>query len=353
VAFGRSLPTYDDQWKKLYVGEGINSSIAVTELSSGARNFHVSGKIEASTEARDMRLQRMLGHLPALLHPRPRSVLIVGFGAGVTSGSFVVHPDIENIVICEIEPLIPREVAPHFARENHNVVYDPRVEIVYDDARHYILTTPRKFDIITSDPIHPWVKGSATLYTKEYFELVRRHLNPGGLVTQWVPLYESDLGVVKSELATFFEVFPRGTVWCNDENSGGYDLVLLGQAEPLKIDADEIQERLNRPDHTAATQSLDEVDFRSIVGLLGTYGGQASELRPWLRDAEINHDRNLRLQYLAGMQLNTDQSTLIHDIMLSYRQFPEDLFVGTGWRSLALKRSLTRSIAAQRMGIQE
>ena len=84
-----------------------------------------------------------------------------------------------------------------------------RVEIVYDDARHYILTTHEKFDIITSDPIHPWVKGAACLYTREYFDLVKAHLNPGGLCTQWIPLYESSEPVVKSEIATFFKCLPR------------------------------------------------------------------------------------------------------------------------------------------------
>src|SRR5205807_403877 len=127
--------------------------------------------------------------------------------------SFVVHPDIKRIVICEIEPLIPQVVSQFFAKENYDVVHDPRVEIVYDDARHFVLRTPEKFDVITSDPIHPWVKGSATLYTKEYFELCKRHLKPGGVISQWVPLYESNFEVVKSEIATFFDVFPHGTIW--------------------------------------------------------------------------------------------------------------------------------------------
>jgi spermidine synthase len=336
VAFGRSLPTYEGKWKaesgawsELYVGEGMNSSIAVTKTATGVRSFHVSGKTEASSDPPDMRLQRMLGHMPALFHPKPRSVLVVGFGAGVTAGSFVVHPDIERIVICEIEPLVPQKVAEHFEAENYDVVHDPRVEIVYDDARHYILTTTEKFDIITSDPIHPWVKGSAALYTKEYFELCKRHLNPGGLVTQWVPLYESSADVVKSEIATFFDVFPHGTLWDNLRNGEGYDTVLLGQEKPLKIDADALQERLKRPDHAAVLRSLENVGFQTVVGLLLTYGGQASDLQPWLKNAQINRDRNLRLQYLAGLELNTFQSTAIHKEMLEYRQFPESLFIGS------------------------
>lgn len=109
----------------------------------------------------DMRMQRMLGDLPALLHGRPEKVLVVGFGAGVTAGSFVPHPGVRRILICEIEPLIPAAVAPYFVRENRDVVHDRRTELVYDDARHHVLTTPERFDVITSDPIHPWIKGTA------------------------------------------------------------------------------------------------------------------------------------------------------------------------------------------------
>ena len=329
LAYGRYLPTKTDWGTNLYVGEGMNASVAVSQMSNGVRNFHVSGKVEASTDARDMRVQRMLGHLPALLHPGPRAVLVVGCGAGVTAGSFTVHPGVERIVICEIEPLIPRVVARYFTAENYDVLHDRRVEVVYDDARHFVLTTREKFDIITSDPIHPWVKGAATLYTKEYFETVKRHLNPGGLVAQWVPLYESNPAAVKSELATFFEVFPSGTVWGNEVAGGGYDVVLLGQAGPFQIDLARIQRRLNQANYEHVSRSLRDAGFRSAYSLLATYAGQASDLRPWLERAELNGDRNLRLQYLAGMGLNLFQSGTIYDEILSYRRFPEELFVGT------------------------
>ena len=105
VAYGRYAPTYDPP-NALFVGEGINSSIAVTELDNGDRNIHVGGKVVASTEPQDMRLQRLLGHMTALLPDEPRTVLVVGFGAGVTAGTFVTHPSIERIVIVEIEPLV-------------------------------------------------------------------------------------------------------------------------------------------------------------------------------------------------------------------------------------------------------
>jgi spermidine synthase len=327
VALGRYLATYGDDRKLLYMGEGMNASVAVTKMNdNGVRNFHVSGKVEASTDPLDMRLQRMLGHLPGLIHPNPRSVLVVGCGAGVTAGSFLTYPSVTNITICEIEPLIPSVVAHYFKAENYGVVTDPRTHIVYDDARHFVLTTHQKFDIISSDPIHPWVKGAATLYTSDYFELCRQHLNPGGLITQWVPLYESDMAAVKSELATFFDIFPNGTLWSNDRNGEGYDIVLLGGAEPLRIDIAKMEGRFRN--EKAISQSLVDVGFPTIFNLLSTYGGQASDLKPFLADAEINRDGNLRLQYLAGLAAESAQATSISDAILAYRKFPEDVFVG-------------------------
>jgi spermidine synthase len=329
IAYGRRIMISSNSSKLLYAGEGMNSSIAITQWNDGAIQFHVSGKVEASTEPYDMRLQRMLGHMPALFANQPKSVLVVGFGAGVTAGSFVLYPGIQRIVICEMEPLIPPTATEYFAKENYNVMHDPRVQIVYDDARHFVLTTNEKFDIITSDPIHPWVKGSATLYSKEYFELVKEHLNPGGIVTQWVPLYESDDDTVKSEVATFFDVFPHGSVWGNDNNGTGYDTVLLGTVEPLKIDADAIEQRLENPADAAIATSLRDVGFSSVVDLLATYAGQRSDLLPWLEGAQINRDGNLRLQYMAGLALNTSMEGTIYNEILSYRRYPRNMIVAS------------------------
>ncbi|MBI5766233.1 MAG: fused MFS/spermidine synthase [Verrucomicrobia bacterium] len=326
VAYGRQIKTTDFGSDVTFLGEGMTSTVAVSATKNGVRYFHVSGKTEASSQWQDMRLQRMLGHLPALAHPEPKSVLIVGCGAGVTAGSFVPHPSIKRIVICDIEPLIPRVVATHFREENHDVLRDPRVQVVYDDARHFIATTREKFDIITSDPIHPWVKGSAVLYSQEYFELVKQRLNPGGFVTQWVPFYESDRSVVQSEIATFFSVFPHGTIWGNDEEGRGYDTVMLGQLTPLHLDVGALQQRLDRPDHARVKRSLSGPSLGSAVELLTTYAGSYADLKGWLAKAEINRDRSLRLQYLAGLHLNSAKGSEAYVEMLTYRRFPEDIF---------------------------
>ena len=332
--FDREHPT-----TVLYRGEGINSSFLIAERA-GQRQFFVSGKAEASTAPLDMRLERMMGHVPALIHPHPRSILTVGFGAGVTAGSFVTYPEVENIVICELESQIPPASTKYFGTQNYNVLNDRRTRIVYDDARHYIFTTRDKFDVITTDPIHPWVKGTSTLYSKEYYELVKGRLNPGGVVAQWLPIYDSDPETIKTELATFFAVFPGGTVWSNNLNGDGYDLVLIGQAGPSVLDVDDVQKRLDDPSYAAVLQSLSEVGFHAAVELFATYAGRASDLQPLLVHAQINNDMNLRLQYIAGLGLNSMAYQGIYRTILAYRRFPDGLFTGSTGRIDALRTLL-------------
>ncbi len=353
IAYGRMLPTIrpDHRPDFLYVGEGMNASVAVSQfpLRGSPRRFHVSGKIEASTEPRDMRIQRLLGHLPALVHGKPRSVLIVGFGAGVTAGAFTLYPEVERIVICEIEPLIPAHVAGYFRKENYDVLNDPRVEVVYDDARHFILTTREKFDVITSDPVNPWIKGAATLYTAEYLALAKSHLNPGGVVAEWAPLFENSVAGVKSLLATFFEVFPGASMWTHVvRQTRGDDLVIIGQAGPTRVDVEALEARFNGPAYARVKASLREVGIDSTVQLFAGYSGQKAELAPWLAGAEINRDRNLRLQYLAGIGKTSFEMEEIYRELDSFRKFPDALFAASpAWKD-ELRRTLDTPPAPRR-----
>ncbi len=341
VAHGRYAVTWIGKTDVLYIGEGMNSSVAVTHvLSNGATQFHVAGKVEASSLPQDMRLQKMLAHLPALVHPNPQSVLVVGFGAGVTAGSFLHYPSVTRLVVCEIEPLIPEVVSTWFVKENNNVAKDPRTQIYFDDARSFVLTSDEQFDVITSDPINPWVKGAASLYTREYFQAVKAHLKPGGVVTQWVPLYESTLDAVRSELATFFEVFPDGTVWANTIDGRGYDVVLLGHDGPSRIDIRAMEQRFMEAGYRPVGASLVESGFESPIDLFSTYAGSGRELREWLQGAEINTDRNLRLQYLAGVGLNNYTAADIFDAIAKFRTFPDSLFTADeGWKA-TLRQSM-------------
>ncbi len=330
VAYGRKTPTMMSAPPEiLYLGEGLNSSVAVSQFSDGTTSYHNAGKIQASSLPQDMRLQRMLGHLTTLSPKQSKSVLVIGCGAGVTAGAVSVDPSVEKLTIAEIEPLVPRVVSTYFGEFNHNVIRNPKTHVVIDDARHFLLTTHETFDAITSDPLDPWVKGAAALYTKEFWEVAKARLNPGGVITVFVQLYESSPEAVKSEIATFFEVFPNGVIFGNEYLGEGYDTVLLGQLEPGPIDVSAIDERLKEPEFEIVRQSLHEIGFPTAWELFGSYAGRAPEMADYLRDAPINYDRNLRLQYLAGLGLNQRAAATIYNDITRNRRYPEGLFLGS------------------------
>jgi spermidine synthase len=329
VAYGRYSATWLGQNEIIFVDEGITASVAVSRTPNGVLNYHNAGKVQASSEPQDMRLQRMLGHITTLVPKNPARVLVIGCGAGVTAGAVSIDPAVKRQTIAEIEPLVPRVVSTHFAEHNFDVVRNPKVNVHLDDARHYLLTTDEKFDAITSDPLDPWVKGAATLYTREFFKVVKDHLNPGGVVTLFVQLYESNEAAAKSEIATFLEAFPEGAVFANTINGQGYDLVLFGQLGGGRINVDAVQKRLDDPANSAVLNSLRQVGINNAIELFATYGGSRADMANWLKDAQINTDSNLKLQFLAGLGLNLYQSDAIYQAMKRDAKYPEHLFEGS------------------------
>jgi spermidine synthase len=206
---------------------------------------------------------------------------------------------------------------------------NPKTHIVFDDARHYLMTTNEKFDVIASDPLDVFVKGTAALYSIEYFQAVRRHLNPGGMFSLYVPLYETDEPTIRSELKTFFDVFPYGSVWANLRDGEGYDMVFMGQAEPLKIDLDRIQARYSLPEHEPVRQSLREIGVDNLFDLFSSYSGSASDLAPYVRGAAVNTDGDLKLSYLAGWGINSNLEDYLYRQIIRYRQMPVKVFSGS------------------------
>jgi spermidine synthase len=337
VAHGRYAATWVGKGDIVFAEEGLNSSVAVSEFPNDVRTFHVAGKIQASNAPRDMRLQRMLGHLTSLTPASPRSVLVVGCGAGITAGAVSIDPEVEHVTIVEIEPLVPKAASKFFNEQNFDVIGNSKVRLHIDDGRHFLLTTKEKFDAITVDPLDPWVKGAANFYTREFFDVAREHLNPGGVVTMYIQLFETNQAAVQSSIATFFEVFPNGTVWGNTYQGQGHDMVLLGEVEPLRIDLDAMEKRI---EGNRIAQSLADIGMNSTLDLFATYAGRRSDLTEWLKDAAINRDRNLRMQYLAGFGLNLDDSAAIYAGMLAYRRFPADLFTSKEGRVDFLRQAI-------------
>ncbi len=324
----------------LFLGEGMHASVAVSRVDNGVLNYHNAGKVQASSQPADMRLQRMLGHLTTLVPSKPKSVLVIGCGAGVTAGAVSVNPAVERVTIVDIEPLVPQVAREYFGSVNHDVLKNPKVRVIADDARHFLQTTTETFDAITSDPLDPWVKGAATLYTREFFEVARRHLNPGGVMTLYVQLFESSPEAVKSEVATFFDVFPEGMMFGNSFEGHAIDTVLVGQVGQPEIWIDYLEDLLRSPGFALVDQSLMQAGMFGAVDLFGNYAGRARDLKGWLADAQINRDRDLRLQYLAGFGVNQHAGDDIYRDVLSYRTYPEDLFMASESTIVRLKQAM-------------
>jgi spermidine synthase len=344
IAHGRYAATWAGKSDIIYAADGRNSSVAVSQLPDGRMMFHVAGKIQASNVPRDLRLQRMLGHLTTLTVKNPRSVLVIGCGAGITAGAVSVDPLVERETIAEIEPLV-FDAARYFHEPNLGVLDNPKVHRVLDDGRHFLLTTNERFDAITVDPLDPWAKGAASLYTPEIFQSMRDHLNPGGTVTMYIQLFETTPEAVKSAIATFMEVFPHVTLWANNDQGRGYDMVLLGQAEPLNIDLDEMERRVDFLGDSAMSQSLASAGFDSPVALFATYAAGREDLKEWLEGASINRDRNLRMQYLAGLGMDYDDAAAIYADMTARAKFPSEVFTSTEGRLDSLRRAWQQNTA--------
>ena len=339
VAYGRFLPTRGLDANVVYLGEGLTASVAVTREPSGVLTYHNAGKTQASTYPQDLRLQRMLGHMSTLVADDPKDVLVIGLGAGITAGAVSIDPAVEHVVVAELEPLVPALAAQHFAAHNFGVVTNPKTEIRIDDGRHYLATTSRRFDAITSDPLDPWVKGAAALYTQEFWRLAKAHLNEGGVVTAFVQLYETDAEAVRSVLGTFFSVFPNGALFANRVDGEGYDAVLLARAGDAPIDLDRLAERLGGTAYADVSASLRSVGFESALDLVGTFAGQAGDLL--LAGAALNTDRTLRLQYLAGAQLNRARADeVLRTLLVQPAAFPQRLFAGSPVRLEELRQRL-------------
>ena len=165
-----------------------------------------------------------------LLNKNPKKVLVVGLGSGMTLGATSAHPSVEQITLLEIEPKVIG-VAKTFERYNHNVLNHPKLRIIFNDGRNFLMTTEDKFDVITADPIHPWFRGAGYLYTTEYFKLASEHLLPGGVICQWLPIYEMTSEDLKSVVRTFREHFRYTMLWLTH-----YDAELVGSNSPIIID---------------------------------------------------------------------------------------------------------------------
>jgi spermidine synthase len=193
----------------------------------------VNGKTDA-TDDMDMAMQRLLGHVPLLLRPNPRDVLVIGMGSGVTLAAVTSHAA-TVIDLVEISPEVLDLGDRHFQHVNRNALHDPRVTAFVEDGRNFVaFNTARAYDVIVSEPSNPWMTGVANLFTDEFFTALRRRLRPDGVLAQWFHYYNMSLEDVRSLVATLHRHFPYiyGFAFHHRDEITG-DLLLLAAGVPL------------------------------------------------------------------------------------------------------------------------
>lgn len=327
-----------------FLREGPASTVEVT-LSNGdhgpMKSISVNGTVVATEALLDLRLQRLLGHLPALLHPSPKKTLVIGLGSGVTAGALATTPGVERVDIIELERFVV-EAAKLFDTTNHGVAggKNPKVNITIADGRTHLLTTKEYYDVITCDPIHPWVAGAGNLYSRECYEQEKGRLAPGGLVALWLPLYKlrtEDLRVIAK---TFTSVFKPSVVYIT-----GYDAILLGgDGEFPRVDGGTLRARFQQ-----IAESLISVEVRSVEELLSGFALDDATFRDYAQNAPQNTDLRPILEFRAPLLYLTNYATEFLSLVKD-KIVPPELLFGAGAAIDERRRAAALALRAAAIG---
>ena len=316
-----------------YYKEGSTATVAVRSLT-GRTSLSIDGKVDASDGA-DMLTQRMLAHVPLLLHPAPRQVAILGLGSGVTLGSALTH-GLEGAVVLEISPEVVA-ASHHFDHVNHKPLEDPRTRLVVGDGRTHLLLADETYDVIVSEPSNPWMAGIASLFTREFFQIAKARLAPGGVLCQWAHTYDISDADLRSIVATFLSVFPDGTLWV----VGEADVLLVGSTEPLTARIPAIRTAWQRP---GVSVDLASVGARTPLAVLSSFVADGESLRRWVGSAPIQTDNLARLEFSGPRSVfgadRSDNARTLHDLAAAAPRPPavaeaEANASATEWRDVA------------------
>ncbi|MDO8679778.1 MAG: fused MFS/spermidine synthase [Acidobacteriota bacterium] len=283
---GPSLETALTAGELLSYREGSTGTVAVRRLA-GTMSLAIDGKVDASN-AGDMLTQRLLAHLPLLLHPDPKRAAVLGLGSGVTLGSALTHP-LSDATVLEISPEVV-DASRFFETENHRALANPRTRLVVGDGRTHLMLGRASYDVIISEPSNPWMAGIASLFTKEFFEGARARLAPGGVLCQWAHTYDISNDDLKSIVATFLSVFPHGTMWL----VGDADVLLIGSTEPLGDRISGITESWQRP---GVADDLASVGIQNPFSVTSLFVAQGPTLAAWAAGVALQTDDRSRLEF--------------------------------------------------------
>lgn len=283
--------------KLVFYEESTGGTVAVLEQRSTAgpfRRLYVQGVSNSGDPMPSLRYMRLQALLPLLIHRgEPRAALVIGLGTGITAGALLADDSLDHRVVAELLPAVVR-AAPQFAG-NFGVTHDSRVTLRLGDGRRELLRNAARYDLITLEPPPPSAAGVVNLYSRDFYTLACRRLNPDGLLAQWWPLSTQNDEDSRSLIRSFLDVFPHATLWTTEL----HEALLIGSAEPIQLDASRISERFGRPGMSA---TLREVGIGSPAALLGTYVTDRAGLERYVQNAPPTTDDRPRIEYAAWLR---------------------------------------------------
>jgi spermidine synthase len=275
--------------------EGIQTTASIHTFLGGRRMaMYLDGYHQAANDGATLRLHYKIGTLPVALHPNPHNALVVGLGGGATAGAMSRHAGLAVDVV-ELSNTVVR-ASDFFRQANFDLLTRPNVHLRIDDGRNYLLSMRQRYDIITADTIQPVRAGSASLYSKEYFTLVRDRLNDDGLALQWFGGTDEEYRLVAR---TFADVFPYVTLWDNGT-------LLVGTKRPLRISPESFNWKLQVP---GLRDALAAIDIRSFDDLLHQFWGGPSDLRDHIGEGPLLTDDRPILEYFLAMRRDKEMNT--------------------------------------------
>lgn len=282
-----------DRASVLTLAHGPHATVSVEESEDSGervRALRVNGKVVATSGAVDLRLQRLLATIPVELHGDVKTALVIGMGTGMTAGALLDAPSLESLKVVEISAVIPEAGARPFSKWNGALLDDPRTTVIHGDGRHVLALSEERYDLVTSDPIHPWTAGSSDLYCVEHFAQMASHLSEQGIASQWLPLYQLSDEDVRTVMASWAAAFPSTSAWLT-----AYDLVLVGANAPLP-GPDALAARAFSP---AMAAGLAEAGVRSPAEMAALFAADDAALRAFVGESPPMHDDRPVLEFRA------------------------------------------------------
>ncbi|MFB0518649.1 MAG: spermidine synthase, partial [Acidobacteriota bacterium] len=206
--------------------------------------------------------------------------------------------------IAEISPGVVEAAGDYFQGVNHGILHDGRVELTICDGRNFLLATEKRYDIILSDSIHPRYAGNGSLYTRDYYLMCRNRLNPGGIVSQWLPLYSLSEENFKMLLRTFQSVFPHTTVWYINSTINPFTIV-IGRTEGGKIDFSALQKGW---DDRGVRLDPQVAGVEEVFHLLDYFVMGEEEVRRYAGEGPLHTDDYPAIEYLASKVISREAS---------------------------------------------